>query len=441
MLSPIYILISLSSPPRNPLRVMKETRFTTPPGSPDLKPRGLISPKKVARAPATPHHPSMDAFWQQDVINDWNDEYSPRKTPAPRLLSPAKAKLSPVKPDKAAKEAKKAFEEKKHELATSFLAELDTTITNGQVSALAESTGGIKIVWSNKLNTTAGRANWKREAIRSLSTSLPSHNSTSTSTHPTTTGITYRHHATIELASKVISSEERLLNVLAHEFCHLANFMISNIKTNPHGKEFKAWAAKVTHRFGHRGIEVTTKHSYEIDYKFVWECSSCGVLYKRHSRSIDPARHQCGTCKGKLVQVRPVPRGGGPVFSSAGAAARDAATGNGAAGAGAEKKGLSEYQLFVKENMKIIKQANPGSPQKEIMGLVGKKYREFKADKAKHSEGSCKSEVLVENEVDDIEDESEDRSGDGLVDDDDDALGGVVRKLDFLDLTADSPPR
>ena len=34
---------------------------------------------------------------------------------------------------------------------------------------------------------------------------------------------------------------ERLINVLAHEYCHLANFMISGIKNNPHGKEFKEW--------------------------------------------------------------------------------------------------------------------------------------------------------------------------------------------------------
>lgn len=36
-------------------------------------------------------------------------------------------------------------------------------------------------------------------------------------------------------------SQERLLNVVAHEYCHLANFMISGIKDNPHGKEFKEW--------------------------------------------------------------------------------------------------------------------------------------------------------------------------------------------------------
>ena len=35
--------------------------------------------------------------------------------------------------------------------------------------------------------------------------------------------------------------QDRLVNVIAHEYCHLANFMISGIKDNPHGKDFKEW--------------------------------------------------------------------------------------------------------------------------------------------------------------------------------------------------------
>jgi hypothetical protein len=75
----------------------------------------------------------MDQFWQQDIINEWNDEYSPRKTPKPQrsssedTLSPKK---SPIKQDRLTKGAKKAFSEHKHTLASSFLAELDETITD-----------------------------------------------------------------------------------------------------------------------------------------------------------------------------------------------------------------------------------------------------------------------------------------------------------------------
>ncbi|TVY46653.1 HMG box-containing protein [Lachnellula occidentalis] len=387
------------SPSENkPRKVSKTARFVTPPGSPELKPKTLVSPKKIPRIPTTPHRPSMDNFWSQDVVNDWNDEYSPQKKLQPKLkpqldqndslsdgtLLTSPTKSSPVKQDRQAKDAKKAFSEKKHALAESFLTELDDQITGGQISKLASSTGGIKVIWSKKLNTTAGRANWKRETIRS--TTLRPDGKPAVPTQ--------RHHAAIELAEKVIDDEDRLLNVVAHEFCHLANFMISNMKTNPHGKEFKAWAAKVSHHFQHRGIEVTTKHSYSIDYKYVWECENCGLEFKRHSKSIDPAKHQCGVCKSKLVQTKPVPR-----------------TGN---------VGGNEYQVFVKENMRVVREANPGSPQKEIMGLVGKKYQEFKASKLKESVSVGVEELL----------------GSKQATPESDGVGLVARKLDFLDLTS-----
>jgi predicted SprT family Zn-dependent metalloprotease len=281
-------------------------------------------------------------FWNQEFIDDWNDEHSPRKQ-----LFPDPAKASPVKPTPAPKmkpissrEAKKAFEQIKHELAASFLRELDETITDEQLSQLAASTGGIQLNWSKKLNTTAGRANWKRETQRNAGPNGPPP----------------KHYASIELAEKVIDDEHRLLNVVAHEFCHLANFMISGITKNPHGKEFKLWASKTSRAFAHRGVEVTTKHSYDIDFKYIWQCEGCSMEYKRHSKSVHPERHRCGSCKGLLVQIKPVPRG------------------SGTAKAGCEKKGPSEYQIFMKEEMKKVRQENPGSPQKDIMKLVANKW-------------------------------------------------------------------
>lgn len=399
--------MTFSSPSQNsPRKVSKETRFVTPPGSPELKPKGLASPsKKQVFIPKTPHRQSMDNFWQQDVINDWNDEYSPRKkTPRPNLKSRlaeldsstesgllTSPKKSPVKQDKAAKEAKKAFSQKKHALAEEFLDDLDGTITDGQVSKLAAGTGGVKIIWSKKLNTTAGRANWKRETIRS----------TIRLDNGNLGPPTFRHHASIELAEKVIDDEDRLLNVIAHEFCHLANFMVSNIKTNPHGKEFKSWAAKCSHHFGHRGIEVTTKHSYAIDYKYIWECVECGLEFKRHSKSIDPARHQCGGCKSKLVQTKPIPR------------------------AGTAGVKVGEYQLFVKENMKKIRAENPGSPQKDIMGLVGKRFQEYKSSR------------LVEKGVESVHiEEVNPGSKEGTPEDMGERVESVARRLGFFDLTS-----
>lgn len=245
-------------------------------------------------------------------------------------VSPTKKAMS--KKMATRKDAKKAFESTKHEMARGFLQELDKVITEGRLAELAESSGGIKINWTNKLNTTAGRANWKRETVRTKNQD------------GSDVSVQQRHHASIELAEKVIDDEHRLRNVIAHEFCHLANFMVSGVTGNPHGKEFKGWAARCSRAFGDRGIEVTTKHSYDIDFKYIWECSGCGLEYKRHSKSINPERHRCGGCKSELKQTKPVPR------------------------AGAGKP--TEYQMFMKEQMKLLKDERPKSPQKEIMKLV-----------------------------------------------------------------------
>ena len=376
----IKVLTVYSSPPRSrsPHKIVKET-LATPPSSP-FKSR-LQSPSKRARIPPTPHRPSIDAFWSQEVINDWNDQYSPKKTPKSsrrnKLISldnsdedispsasPRKSPLkSPSKRDKGDLEKRRLFNDRKHGIATSFLAEVDEIISGSQVAKLAESTGGIKIIWSKKLSSTAGRANWRREAIRHRSLD----GTVSTNTH--------HHHAVIELAEKVIDDEHRLINVIAHEYCHLANFMISGIKDNPHGKEFKQWAAKCTKAFKDRGVEVTTKHSYDISYKYIWVCTeaSCGIEYKRHSKSIDPAKHTCGACKSKLLQIQPAPR------------------------KGQELGKRSEYQQFVKKEYERVKKEHPGAGFGEVMAVLGREFRERKRSKAE-AEVVVKEDFPVETE-------------------------------------------
>jgi len=328
----------------------------------------------------------MDNFWSQDVINDWNDEYSPRKAPkSPQKLLPA---MSNAQQDRIARDAKKAFSQRRNELAQNFLTELDETITNGQIAKLAEETGGVKIVWTKRLNTTAGRAQWKRETVTKC---IPQPDGS--------LALQYRHHASIELAEKVIDDDDRLLNVIAHEFCHLANFMISGIRTNPHGAQFKAWAALCSQHFGNRGIKVTTKHSYMIQYKYVWECTNCGLEYKRHSKSINPLLQLCGTCRSGLVQTKPQPR------------------------AAATKGG--DYQAFVKHNMQQVKMENPRSTQKDIMSLMGKRYQDFKAARKESGmmkEGGNLEPISIE----------EDYLNEGLPDAE--GNGFIYPDLDFLNL-------
>jgi len=344
------------SPPRlhiPPKQCTPEHSVTPPPTSPS-KGRLLSPSKRTARLPTPPHRPSLDAFWNAETVNDWNDQYSPRKEwKSPRKLklladdastsptsSPRKAQ-SPSKRTKAELDAKKDWEARKHRIAETFLSELDRTITDGQVQELAKSTGGVRFIWSKMLNSTAGRANWKRET-------------TKTRQPDGTVSVVHKHHASIELAEKVIDDEDRLLNVIAHEFCHLCNFMISGIKDQPHGRQFKDWGRKCTKAFGDRGVEVTTKHTYQIEYKYIWQCSNgdCGVEFKRHSKSIDPKRHTCGSCRSHLQQTKPVPRAGG------------AATG---------------YAGYVKQHFAEVKARMPGATQKLIMEAVARKYRAEKA--------------------------------------------------------------
>ncbi|KAL1884148.1 hypothetical protein VTK73DRAFT_6817 [Phialemonium thermophilum] len=327
---------------------------------PKSRPARLTSPKKLPHIPKTPHRPSTDMFWSREFVDDWNDEHSLKKLLFPtNSKSPSKSSPRKNAADRPAlaKQAKKAFEKAKHEMATRFLQELDSTITEGRLSELAASTGGIRINWTNKLNTTAGRANWKKETVRKKSAA-------SGDSEANDTIVAVRHYASIDLAEKVIDDEHRLLNVIAHEFCHLANFMISGITGSPHGSEFKAWAAQCSRSFGDRGIVVTTRHSYDIDFKYVWACDDCGTEYKRHSKSIQPDRHRCGSCKGALRQTKPVPR-------RTAAGVGDGTTSESPAVA---TKKPSEYQIFMKEQMKLTRQEHPKSPQKDIMRMVAEKW-------------------------------------------------------------------
>lgn len=376
-------------------RESPKTPTRTPPPPRLSSPSKLFSPSKGTTTQRSPHRQSTDAFWDHHTVNDWNDTYSPRKAPKTSpaknplarfaiwsdedpsdddpshdfssssdtipspCASPTKARSqSPMKsPEKAARAAylvekresaarKKAFDATKVMLAADLLDYLDEHVTAGQLNTLSASTGGVQIKWSKTLRSTAGRANWRRSVTK------PSGSPVKGSPVKGMVGgqkVKVEHFANIELADKVIDCEERLVNTLAHEFCHLANFMVSNVRDQPHGASFKAWAVKATAclaaarepgaedhdaahgaddrvRPGWRACKVTTKHSYEIEWKYLWVCAgreqsaamtflnvratdgSCGAEYGRHSKSIDTERMRCGRCKGKLVQVRPVPR-------------------------------------------------------------------------------------------------------------------------------------
>ncbi|PLB50229.1 hypothetical protein P170DRAFT_463487 [Aspergillus steynii IBT 23096] len=305
----------------------------TPPSSPSKT--ILPSPSKSKAAiPPTPYRESVDAFWSQELTNNWVDQHSPRKK-VDRLLhefaesdnetdpdmmprrrgaikqpkTPSKTALKKAETEqkKAALARRRSFDNKKANVAEDFFKALDDAVSGGRIQEMAADTGGVRITWSKTLQTTAGRASWRRE--RSMSPGRGGAGERTVGSQ--------KQFAGIELAARIIDNEDRLINTLAHEYCHLANYMISNVTNNPHGTSFKLWGQKCKEAlkdhpvYGGR-IEVTTKHSYKIDWKYVWCCVDCGQSYGRHSKSIDPAKSTCGKCKGLLQQIKPKPRNVSP---------------------------------------------------------------------------------------------------------------------------------
>ena len=249
---------------------------------------------------------------------DISDSEDSRDSPSSTTLSTPKSKsMAPVKtPSKtalkraeaeqrrAAKARRLSFNNKKQDFARTFFEELDNAVSAGEIQRLANSTGGVAIIWSKTLQKTAGRAHWSGDRfLVGESGALPK--------------IETKHAAKIELAERVIDDEYRLINTLAHEYCHLAAYMISKVTNNPHGPVFKAWAKRCAeamkdHPLYGGKINITTRHSYKIDYKYVWSCVDCSITYGRHSKSIDPSRVSCGRCRGKLEQIKPKPRTASP---------------------------------------------------------------------------------------------------------------------------------
>jgi predicted SprT family Zn-dependent metalloprotease len=156
------------------------------------------------------------------------------------------------------------------------------------------SLGPIEILWSQRLTASIGmfacrqgpktfsplaRANHRRE----IRLSLPLFE---------------------QLAARTPYAEQELLNTLAHEMIHQWQFDV--LKRRPdHGLEF---LRKMTlmNRFGE--VAVTTYHTLEKEVmalsRFAWRCVGCGRIYGRQRKTIEPRRHQCGSCKGALHELR-----------------------------------------------------------------------------------------------------------------------------------------
>lgn len=208
--------------------------------------------------------------------------------------------------------------------------------------------------------------------------------------------------------------------------------MLSGVKDAPHGASFQTWARTVSLAFAARGVQVTTRHGYEIAYKYRWACGGCGLEYQRHSRSIDVARQVCGSCRGGLVQVVPAPRG------------------TGGAGEGGGEGGVTGggFQAFVKAHYARVKREEAGWGMGEVMARLGREFREEKGRAVAMATAKAPVEGVegregVEVEVVGVVEVGSERDreeveggGDrgGMAGNGDGELDRVARKLEFLNL-------
>jgi len=173
--------------------------------------------------------------------------------------------------------------------------------------------GCVEIVWSKKLNRTAGLTRLRK------------------CTNDMTPGIPLKRLAVVELSTKIVDDEDRLRETLLHELVHAAVWIFEGVSKPPHGANFKRWAKIAMAQIS--DVVVTTTHKYEISYKFEWKCvnPSCTFTIGRHSRSIDLLRHRCGLCKGELMEIS---SDGTPKIRAQ----------------------PSAYNLFVKEKSKVVRE-------------------------------------------------------------------------------------
>lgn len=129
----------------------------------------------------------------------------------------------------------------------------------------------VTITWNAKLTTTAGRCvNRRRAGERS---------------------------AAIELSSKVITSAERLRCTLIHELCHAATWLLQG--ETGHGATWKRWAALAQARVPDLP-PIGRCHAYEIEYKYVYQCTLCGAKSPAHSKSKRVENIRCAYCHGSI---------------------------------------------------------------------------------------------------------------------------------------------
>ncbi|XP_009463685.1 PREDICTED: acidic repeat-containing protein [Nipponia nippon] len=207
----------------------------------------------------------------------------------------------------------KYFKKNKEELAQKLYCLYNSTIFEQKLPEK------MAIIWNKKMRKTAGYCVTGQ-----------------------TEGPEAKRYARIELSEKVCDSADRLRDTLIHEACHAATWLINGVRDG-HGQFWRFYANKSA--VIHPELPVVTRcHSYEINYKFIYECVVCKATIGRHSKSLDTECFVCAFCGGQLVLSQPTRKGGTPARTH-----------------------LMPFAKYVKENYGLTRREQHGLSHAEVM--------------------------------------------------------------------------
>lgn len=153
----------------------------------------------------------------------------------------------------------------------------------------------IVIVWSRRLTSSAGMfVSRGGPRPRLLGALIPAHR--------IRREIRLSEPLLTRLSERTPYAGQELLNTLAHEMIHQWQFDVLKRKPN-HGPDF---LRKMTEMNRSGLVSITTYHSLQTEVqalaRFAWRCTGCGRVYRRQRKSIQPRRHVCGSCRGRLQE-------------------------------------------------------------------------------------------------------------------------------------------
>ncbi|CAJ0919923.1 unnamed protein product, partial [Ranitomeya imitator] len=233
-------------------RIKNRTKTQTPCSTTNkIKPKFATEPKlrcfdltnTKERNPrlATDIH-SSPYFSKEKVLKE--PDRCVEKTPAAKIMTPCKVEGCFLQDLSCATSTYvKTFKQKKHELTVRLYSLYNQTIFEQELPE------NLEISWNKKMRKTAGYCVTGQKQP------------------------TLERYARIELSEKVCDSADRLRDTLIHELCHAATWLINGVRDG-HGQFWKFYARKAS--LIHPELPMVSRcHSYEINYKFTYECSRC----------------------------------------------------------------------------------------------------------------------------------------------------------------------